>query len=198
MIGLTSGTFVGGVTHSSGYIASNGTTGYFDMGSSPSTMGLTPSSVWQGRLYKTAHSVNYQEGVYEDIAIVSTIASFASNNMQADTFGVFTGRDAFTVTNASSSNGIASFNRSSGDSRFRVRKTSGRVTYTDSTRADDGGTPTDNLYALGLNFGGSGSQMHDRQVGIIWTGLGVTDAQDSLATLAMKNLWETATSLTLP
>jgi len=43
MIGLTSGTFVGGVTHASGYITGNGTTGYFNAANF-GTLGLTETN----------------------------------------------------------------------------------------------------------------------------------------------------------
>ena len=48
---------------------------------------------------------------------------------------------------------------------------------------------------------GSGETLSDAnnaQIGSMGVGLGLSDTQDTAFTLALKNLWETCTSLTLP
>jgi hypothetical protein len=44
MIDLGSGTFNGGVTHAAGYVQGNGSTGYFDTGSTATAKGLSDAS----------------------------------------------------------------------------------------------------------------------------------------------------------
>jgi len=57
-----------------------------------------------------------------------------------------------------------------------------------------GGTfPTVELFAMRSNFAGN-----DGRFGLFGASLGLTTAQDDAFTLALKNLWETCTGLTLP
>lgn len=202
LIQLGSGTFVGGVSHSSGYIQGNATTGYFNIGATPSTIGLLPSSCWHGRIYLTAASANYQEGCFQEPLRSCTISRLAGSTQRTSdcmTDASSTGRDVFSVAGDSAMTGILSLSRLSGTTRLRVRKSSGRTTYTDITRSDVGSPPiTRNYYVLALNFNNGPVQGHNMQVGAHWLGTGATDAQDSLFTQSLKTLWETCTGSTLP
>ena len=57
---------------------------------------------------------------------------------------------------------------------------------------------TQNIYGLAINSFGSASGYTDSEIGALYVGLGLSDGNVSSFTLALKNLWETATGLTLP
>jgi hypothetical protein len=193
MITRTSGTFVGGVTHASGYVQSNGTTGYFNLGVSASTLGLTAGTGWMGALMKTAVT-NHQylaaiQSGSQMCIIRHSLTTFVSEFCNSGT-----GR----ISSTSAADGIMSFCRSSGTSANQRRISSGRSVLTSQVQADQGSITTINHFALGRNNNGTADSFSTSEMGAYWIGTGVSDTQDSNMTLHLKNLWEGCTGLTLP
>ena len=194
MIGLTSGTFNGTVTHSAGYVASDGSTGYFNIGSSMASHGLTPASGWFGAIMKTAISnhqyLGAQNGASEVELLRHTVTSITTDYNDTGS-----GRNSSLIADRS---GIISASRFSGDMKHFQRKTSGRSNIGTFTYADTGSMTSLNAFALAKNSSGVATSSGTSEMGGWWFGTGVSDAADSAFTLALKNLWETCTSLSLP
>ena len=193
MIGLTSGTFNGTVTHSAGYVQGNGSTGYFDTGDSATTKGLTTSSGSMGALM-------YDSGLNADW-LMGAISSGLSRS------GIFhSAIDVISHYNLSStsseartpSSGILLFSRDSGNRTFYERDSTGFTTVGSTAGADAGTVSTHNDYLLGVNSGGTAVGFTPVQLGAAFWGLGLDATESEDFTLALKDLWETSTGLTLP
>lgn len=193
IIGLTSGTWVGGVTHSAGRVQGNGTTGYFNIGVSLSTIGQTIASAWNGYLAYTDSSIG-QHGAFQNGTTQSCIWAGGSGALQYDHGGFNGGAGRLTTTYTR--NSIISFASIGGNYTIAQRSASGRV---DTSAAKSGGAVTtiDN-YFMARNNLGTAEQFSNQQFGAHWYGTGVSDAADAAFTLALKTLWETCTGLILP
>jgi hypothetical protein len=196
MIGLTSGTFIGTVTHAAGYAQGDGTTGYFDFGVSPSTLGITTSSQSVFALVKTlstaAANNNYLLGSFNSPSQALVLAGQWRGIINTTT-GV--GNISNTAANPT---GIVMLDRADGDRGVYVRRTAGLTTVISTTSVDAGTIPTVNMHAWSMNTSGSPSISRDDELGTygISTGLGSTNRSEF--SLALKTLWETCTGLTLP
>ncbi len=194
MIGRTSGTFNGIVTHSAGFVASDGLTGYFDIGSSMASHGLSRSSGWLGAIMKTAISNQQYLGAQNGASAVELLRH-TTTGITTDYNDSGSGRNSSLVPDRS---GIISASRFSGDMKHFQRKTSGRSNIGTFTYADTGSMTSLNAFALAKNSSGVAASGGTSEMGGWWFGTGVSDAADSAFTLALKNLWETCTGLTLP
>jgi len=194
MIGLTSGTITGVVTHAAGFVASDGITGYFNIGSSMASHGLSRSSGWLGAIMKTAISNHQYLGAQNSGSEVELLRHTATG-ITTDYNDGISGRNSSLVLDRS---GIISASRFSGDMKHFQRKTSGRSNIGTFTYADTGSMTSLNAFALAKNSSGVAASGGTSQMGGWWFGTGVSDAADLAFTLALKNLWETCTGLTLP
>jgi hypothetical protein len=194
MIGLTSGTFNGTVTHGAGYVQGDGSTGYFDIGSSMASHGLTPASGWLGAIMKTAIANHQYLGAQNGSSEVELLRH-TTTSITTDYNDGGSGRRSSFVANRS---GIISASRLSGDMKHFQRKASGRSNIGTFTYADTGSMTSLNAFALAKNSSGVATSGGTSEMGGWWFGTGVSDAADSAFTLALKNLWETCTGLTLP
>lgn len=193
MIGLTSGTFNGTVTHAAGYVQGDGSTGYFDVGSSMASHGLTPASGWLGAIMVTAvrdhQYLGAQNSVSEAEVLRHTIAPAIATRYNDGGLG--------RNSSASDRTGIISASRYSGMMKHFRRTASSRVEAGSYTYANAGSMTSLNCYAIAINLSGVATGSRTSQMGGWWFGTGVTAAQDNLFTLALKNLWETCTGLSL-
>lgn len=194
LVSGTSGTFVGGVTYSAGYVQSNGSTGYFDFGVSAASLGLTRGSGWMGAIMKTAVSNHQYLGAQDVGSAVELLRHTVSPSITTDYNDGATGRNS----SPSPANGIISASRYGGAMKHFRRTSSGRAVVGTYTYPDTGSLTSLNCYALMKNSSGVPSAGSTSEMGGWWLGTGVTDAQDNSMTLALKTLWETCTSLTLP
>jgi len=98
MVGLTSGSFVGGVTHTAGYVTSNGTSGHFLSDVSPGGAGCTLNGTGIHALYTAAAS----------LSLTDSIRFFGANTISALTRTSTGGRGATTrfLTIGPNSNGF--------------------------------------------------------------------------------------------
>jgi len=197
MIGLTSGTFIGTVTHSSGYVQSNGTTGYFRTGTTFPAEGLSVSDGYMFGLHYTANTTATAVGL--GAGNVNTAYYFL-------TLAVATARwcsSGSGISLATTRTGIFSFSRKSGVRTLWRRVTSGRSVLATATNADAGTIPVSPVLAMANNGTDTAATFSpqfydDSQKGAYGFGLGMTDVQDSAFTAALKTLWEGTTNLILP
>lgn len=191
------GTFTGTVTHAAGYVQSNGTSGYFRTGTAFSTEGLSAADGYIFGLHYTANTTN------------PAVCIGSGNTNTSYYFMTTTNATARWCNSASGSSvtttrtGIFSFSRKSGVRTFWRRATSGRTVLVTATNADAGTISASPVLAMANNGTDSAGifapQFYDDgRKGAYGFGMGMTDAQDSSFTSALKTLWETLTGLTLP
>lgn len=195
MITLASGTFNGGVTHGAGFIQGNGTTGYFDFGVSPLTLGLTTSSISIGAL------------VYQAESRTGTLEYLMGSNNSANG-GMISLRDSTTnivdvamgiaqFTASAGRNGVFIGNRTAPTVSTMNRRTSGG--FVETTGTTTGTTITSsNTFLLARSNVGIASGWTDAQVGLAFIGDNFSIGTPETVTLHLKTLWEGCTGLTLP
>jgi hypothetical protein len=197
MITRASGTFNGTVTHSAGYVQGDGSTGYFNTNIAPSAVsGLSTSTAYTFGLLKTelpnlGNIGRSRNSASQDWNLVRLTGNLSSSIMaNIDGSGLLGTATTFT--------GILSGSRVDG-TRFNARRISASRTNLGSvTDADFGSVPTLDYYFMAGNSSGTAIGLSTTEFGSFGFGLGLTDTQDNAFTLALKNLWETCTSLTLP
>jgi hypothetical protein len=198
MITLASGTFTGSVTHAAGYIEGDGSTGYMDLGVSPSTLGLTTSSASLGVLV-------YQEdsriiaGI--NISLIGSNASLASGGavrLINVAFGNVIVNLCGTSSLASASrSGVFLGNRTETNAyTMNTRRTSGFAEVLSTGAASS--VTTINAVLLARRQGGTITQYTDSRVGLAFIGTEFALGKPETVTLHLKNLWEGCTGLTLP
>jgi len=195
---LTSGTFVGTVTHATGYIQSNGSTGYLNTNTNFVTQGLSASN---GLMF----ALTILNATQDFKCFLGAGAGTSEIVLMHRTFPRLDARYAglgngFISLNIASNTGVATFSRISGTRRLTVRKTGGLTSHS-ITSADSGTIPSSNVLAMAINNVNSGvtaALISDARFGAVGFGLGLTSAATDAFTLALKNLWEGTTGLTLP
>jgi hypothetical protein len=200
MTSLTSGTFNGGVTHASGYVNSNGTTGYFLLDQAPASLGLTTSS---GSVYAlvTANSAfnastvlgrtqdgnNTRTGFFGGGGILRTVqisSSVSQTYSDADSRCIVIGSRTSTTTTSA-----------------YTRKSTGFTTVINEGASLVGavGTVQPMTYMASNNNGTISSFTPSTvQFGSYGIGLGMTSTQAENFSAGLKTLWETCTGFVLP
>jgi hypothetical protein len=204
MKSLTSCTFVGGMTPGAGYIQGDGVTGYANTNTTPSSIGLTKDSYYAGYLcierqqdghfdfgvggggvsgdFHTVNQFSYNEDT-EETRFFRTIMRVAGKFLE----------HSVPISTLYSVSGTTS-------SGFIKDRTSSGVT----TRATSNATSTLDLADVNLCLTTTNSAFgisplkNNSKYGAFFFGTALSDAQDTAYTLALKNLWETVTGLTLP
>jgi hypothetical protein len=202
MKSLTSGTFVGGVTHATGYMQGNGTTGYLDPGLAGNlrTLGLSGSNL------------TYMTGISQQGALLSVIqGAFDGNvlNRCQLTNEIATSQNIFAcpllstncINAASLRDGILVGSVTSTTARYlHRRKTAGITAATNNV--DSGGVNVPNfqpyIMARYNQITGLPSLHYDGRIFASSYGLSMTQAQAEDYSLNVKSLYETCTGLTLP
>ena len=191
----TSGTFVGTVAHSSGFVKGDGSTGYFDFGTVMSTDGLTSASGLLFCLVKVADNISSAASMLGQ-GIGSNnqgIRQSISSNIQARYSGT-----SLSLNGGNARTGIISISSSANTSRsFRRRLTSGVTSLATSAGEAAFTLLSVNCFAMARNQSGL-SEPTNAELGSYGYMLGLSDANTDIFTLALKNLWETCTGLTLP
>jgi roadblock/LC7 domain-containing protein len=196
MVSGTSGTFNGAVTHSVGYVQGNGSTGYFNFGVSPSTLNLSNSGGGLFALvYITPTSSHTHIGALTNstnsyLAILSTATQYRAVPFAS-------ARQQLVTESFANMSGVLFMDRDGGDDVYYSRKTAGLTEIARTTQAASGSAPTHNLFAMALNNAGSVSAPYSNAGYGVW-GVTENNSQASAFTLAIKNLWEGCTGLTLP
>jgi hypothetical protein len=195
-----SGTFVGDVTHSAGFVQGDGSTGYLNLNASFSTLALTESSGYMFALVTQASTLGFRGLVGRSSATTASSTFLSSNSGQLFRYN---NTSTGAVSGSSAGTGIISASREGGNRAIYRRITASRSTLVSTAGADAGTiTAAGNVFALGVNGNaGSGETLSDptnARVGAVGIGLGMTDAQDSAFTTNLRTLWEQCTSLSLP
>jgi hypothetical protein len=194
MIGLTSGTFVGTVTHGAGFVQGDGSTGYFQFSSTPSADSLLATSNFQFMLIKQAETgiANSTQGTDNPFRFRRTAASTGVQTITS-------GSSAICSAAISRINqvGIFAASRIATQNHAQYQRlTSGFSTLaTDVVTSTTVAVPTVAYTAMAQ--GGSGGFFNAQQ-GAYGYGLGLSSADTAAFTLAIKTLWEGTTGLTLP
>jgi len=196
MIGGTSGTWNGGVTHGAGFVQGDGTTGYFDFAISPNSLGLNDSSSLSFALVKTAPTGSGFNGILSAYVAGTnrTQLYVFDNEVQSHQSGdALVNHSGTRATNT----GIYVANRESTTSlELFSRKTSGLTKHsTNTTSVAGGAASTANISAMAQ---GAGAIPSDGQFGLYGLGLGLSDALVDSFTSHLKNLWESCTGNVLP
>ena len=198
-----SGTFVGTVTHASGYVQGDGTTGYFNVGATPASLGITSSSAHFcfGSLTNFTN-VFPKGGMGGNGTGATSTSDFVHSSASGANFR-WSGTGVGRVAAASARQGILTASREGGSRRIAIRTTAARSLLINTAAADAGSIPANNVFFLATNNtlsvgATSPASFNDGQIAFYGLALGLTDAQDDAYSLALKNLWEGTTGLTLP
>ena len=198
MTSLTSGTFVGTVTHGAGFVKSDTTTGYMNTNVGLTTLGLSLSSYHFAGLYKT--SSGQSNSALFGAQTGSNLNRFQISGTTAA--GTFSNSALGQVTGTVASGdrlGIFTFSGAASTRFLKQRKTSGVTTIGTSITTILLQPNNLNVAFLARNLNGTTiDSFCGEEIGAFSIGLELTDAQDTAYSLALKNLWEGATGLTLP
>jgi hypothetical protein len=201
MVVRSSGTFVGTVTHSSGFIKGDNSTGYFNIGTGQTACGISASSAYYFALAKTAPTSITSRSFLGSGATsdAMTLRAETSSSIIARHYGSTTGQ---ITANSITNHGIISFSRFDGNRTIFQRRSSSRSVIAGPTAgANSGNTTNANIFVCAVNNSNSGSSPSNHsnaEIGMAGFGSGVSDATDSSITSAIKTLWETCTGLTIP
>lgn len=195
MVTLTSGTFsASGVTHATGYVQGDGVAGYFDTGTLANSLGLTNASAGLFCLIPTAATtaachIGAFNSATSYLALLNTTTQYRSILVDA-------ARQQLVAATLSTIRGIIIIDRDGGDDVIYSRKDAGFSEIVRTTQAASGTLPPRSFYAMALNQSGTATAISNATYGAY----GVTDniADASGFSLALKDLWETASGLTLP
>jgi hypothetical protein len=194
---LATGTFVSGVTHGAGFIASDGTSGYMNTNTDFVTQGLTLASAHLFTLRKTNNTTN------------PAVAVGSGNTRTCYTFATTTSASfrwaasSSVVSATTSRTGIVSSIRHNGDRLIMLRNSAGSSVLATVTGADGGTMCGAKVFIMASNGSDSTDgivpQFYDNsEIGAIGFGLGLTNASNADFTANLKTLWETCTGLPLP
>ena len=201
MTSLTSGSFATGVTHSSGYVSTNGATGYFLLDQTPESLGLTTSS---GSIYCLVTSTAAINGATSlggcQDSSNNSRTSFSGGGTNIRSTRVFAasgltypetdGRSVLVATRTTTTTN-SSYKRTSSEFLTPVNEVSSLSPIV--------GTAHPMAY-MGNNNNGvvTGFAPSAVRFGAYGMGLGMTPNQAENFSAGLKTLWETCTGLALP
>ena len=198
MIGGTSGTYSGTVTHAAGYVQGNGSTGAFDSVTDMVTLGLTTSSA---SLFYGAYSVtsttnsDFYAGAYKT-SPTSYVGAFRFDSTGGDRYIGF-------INNAS---GAGTINSSLGPLGVNVITRTDTGSYgvykngdvTVGTTSFAAAVPPLSAMFMARSFNGSSNSNSDGKMYCFGVGLGLSATEAKSLANATQTLWETTTGLSLP
>lgn len=180
----------GGVTHSTGFSSGNGTSGYFDFGTSPSALGIGPST---GYFCSLQVQSSAQSGFVAHMGAGNTSRFALYRGLPSDVYFANGGSVGYTST-VNPHQGIIIANRFNGATRVAVRNSTGVSTIINQTVADAGTTVTANIYGMAWNFrdtpGSSPANFYNAQIGLQACGLGMSVTDSESFTANLRELWQ--------
>lgn len=191
----TTGTFVGGVTHAAGYVQGDGSTGYFNIGSTYSALGLTNADGLIGTLCTTADA---RSGTYLIGSAVATSAGGILTQLSSLVCRLFQGASPI-IIDPQDGEGITIVGLTASNARYVYkRKTaSSGVIATDATAATVA-PPAGDIYCMARNAAGTAGGFANNRHGAWVVGLGLSSSDAASFSLNLKTCWESITGLTLP
>jgi hypothetical protein len=197
MIGLTSGTWNGGVTHAAGYVQGNGTTGYLNTLESPTTLGLTTSSGSIGVLIYQADS-RPPSGVNASLMGSNGAFNAGAVRILHTAFSTVNGSiGVSSSTTSASTEGLFVVNRTETNAiTMNTRRTAGFAEVSGTSVATSITTVQALILARRDNINASGYT--NARVGLAFIGTEFALGKPTTVTEHLKTLWEGCTGLTLP
>lgn len=194
MISRTSGTFTAtGVDHSNvGYVQGNGTSGNLTDNANANTH-ITSTNLFIGVLMKTAHSATFRASIgcgTADSNLVIQSNAIASTTI----YGAGVGSTVSVSGTVTNNAGITSLAFNGTTRRLRLRRTNGVTLVGSNTTASAGVVSASPITIMSRESG----LYTDAQIGAAFVANDNGDTTNDSFTLALKNLWETASNLTLP
>jgi hypothetical protein len=196
MITRASGTFNGTVTHSAGYVQGDGSTGYFDTGVGAVALGGSTGNASLFALVKS-YSIVSEQGLIG--AVTSGIAQGNQLRILGSNFNFVHPNVSGNVSIGGLIGGIHVGSATSTSNRFSLRRGSSGVTSAAQTTTDTTSLLPINIYAMCRNLiSATPNSFSSAEMGAYGAGLSLSTQEATDFTLALKNLWETCTGLTLP
>jgi hypothetical protein len=201
MIALGSGTFVGSVTHGAGFVTSDGSTGYFDVGAPLATIGCTLNSTSFGGLVTgTSATTSIRIFGVQDLSI-NTRAQLLSSGTTTYQSRINSNNRAISAT-LTEMRGVILSGRSNATTINVWQRVASGITQpiNESAAASNTINTTQSAAFLANNNNGVLDLFAPatQQTGAMFIGTGFTNTEAEGFTLSIKNLWEGATGLTLP
>jgi hypothetical protein len=193
MLSLTSGTFVGNVTHNAGSVSTTAPTGHFLVSATPASLGINQdnASIWT-LVASGIHEFSGCGGASSSRLLIGRVGLSNSACIPSTTS---------LITGSTDTQGINMASRIGSDLSLFQRKTSGWITPLTLTQANTTALPLIGPSFLG-NFNSSGTVSTTRtsvgEYGSYGYGLGMTSVQAEAFSIALKSLFETATGKILP
>jgi len=202
MVDLTSGSFVGGVTHTAGYVTSDGTSGHFLSDVSPGGAGCTLNGAGTYALYTASDSLNLSTSARffgsQDSNFLSRVSVGGRGTNRFITIGP-NSNGFFAPFSIGDQRGIQFLGRNSSANRFFFLRSATLLTdlQTDASVALNSTAPM--CWLANNNNGIIGSYVTN-SARLVVAGMteGMSQANAEAFTINLKTLWETCTGLTLP
>jgi hypothetical protein len=203
MVGLTSGTFVGGMTHTAGYVTTNGTTGHFLSDVSPGGAGCTLDGTGVFALTTGASALNLTNSQrYFGAQSSSNLTRlFLTGSHASARFASIGMNNALFLTDLSAGDqrGVQFLGRNTSLSRFVLLRASSLLSNSQLSLSSAINSTTPMCWLAGNNNGAiSGYAPNTAQLGAAGMTDGMAQADAEAFTDGLKTLWEVATGLTLP
>jgi len=202
MVGLASGSFVGGVTHTAGYVTSDGTSGHFLSDVGPGGAGCTLNGTGAYALYTAADLLSLTNAVRffgsQDINSLSRVSVGGRGTNRFLTIGP-NSNGFFTPFAIGDQRGIQFLGRNSSANRFFFLRSSTLLTdsQTDLSVALNSTVPM--CWLANNNNTSVGSYVSSlARLGAAGMTEGMSQANAEAFTINLKTMWETCTGLTLP
>jgi hypothetical protein len=200
---LTSGTFVGGITHTAGYVTTNATTGHFLSDLSPGGAGCTlnGTGVFALTTAESTLTLTNSQRFFGAQAASNATRLFLSGNANSNRFASIGLNNALFLTFFANGDrrGIQFFGRSTSTDVFVVFRSSALLTDSQASTSNTLNTTTPMCWLAGNNNGAiSGYAPNTARLGAAGMTDGMSQATAEAFTLQLKALWEGTTGLTLP
>ena len=196
MIGLTSGTFNGSVTHGAGFVQGDASTGYFDFGVDFTGSGMSQNSHMVGGLIYVADATG--TGNRSLVGNHDTPQDPFLFNVAAGNHSFFS-NDGYSALAIAPLNGILIGSRTGATTKdITHRGASGITTNSASTASIGTSGSTQNFKSMACHQGSATGYFSNAKLGSYFIGTGINLTAAASFSSAIKNLWETCTGLSLP
>jgi hypothetical protein len=203
MVGLASGSFVGGVTQGAGFVQGNGTSGYFNFNVDAQTLGVTASL---GTYFALVQQADTNTDARTFLGTTNGISFNAIEHFSTTQARMFFGNSTINLGQIQSSafasradqTGIFTGSYDGITRNLRVRKASGASSRASVIGIPYNGPDSTNITAMCLTSIGTPVRFHNGRLGAYGVSLDSSVSGIDAFTSNLKTLWETCTGLTLP
>lgn len=192
---LSSGTFNGGVTHSSGYVQGNGTTGWFSTVATAASIGVSATGTAGVLMLDNLTSNTSAYGIGQT-GFAGISYGRGGTTTRTIAFGAGSGTG---ITHVGNDAGIISNTRSGPNMHFARRRNTASVASLGQNV--NTATAQNIIYSMAFmsnKYENTASSFSSVRYGAFFLTQSITTQIVDDFTLALKNMWETCTGLTLP